>query len=243
MPEQQQITRKKMAKGKIWYKLLAPALFNKIEIGETVATEPEALKNRIVIAQYSVVSGDVTKSQTKLRLRVTNVEGEHVNTEIIGYEISKVAPQRFVRRRASKMDEVVDMKIKDKFVRLKAVAITLRKANSSQRTAIRKIIKSEVLRNLRDFTFEQLIIELASGKPQRMIQKRLKLIYPIKFMEIRKLEILPDKKIHAGIEKQKIEEVIRIKEPEEAPEEEAPAAPKHEHSHEHPKETIIETAA
>lgn len=239
MPEQKQITRKKIAKGKTWFKILAPAIFNKMEIGETLAIEPEALKNRGLTAQYSIVSGDVTKSQIKLKLKITNIEGEHANTEILGYEISKAIPQKFARRRASKIDEVVDMKIKDKFVRLKAIAITLKKANTSQRTAIRKAIKAEVLRNLRELTFEQLIIELASGRPQKMIQKRVKLIYPIKFMEIRKLEILPEKKIHAGIEKQKIEEVIRVKEPEEAPEEEVQAAPKHEH----PKETIVETAA
>ena len=238
MPEQQQVTRKKMAKGKIWFKILAPAIFNKTEIGETVAIEPESLKNRVVGTQYSILTGDVTKGQTKVKLRITNVEGDHANTEIIGYEMSKSAPQRFIRRRASKMDEVVDMKIKDKFVRLKAVAITIKKANSSQRTAIRKVIKAEVLRNLREFSFEQLIIELASGKPQKMIQKRIKLIYPVKFFEIRKLEILPEKKIRADIEKQKIEEVIRIKEPEEEPEEETQAP-----RHEKPSEPVVETAA
>jgi len=234
--QQQQTSRKKIAKGKTWFKILAPAAFNKVEIGETVAIEPEILKNRIVIIPYSIVSGDVTKGQVKAKLRIINVEGEHANTELIGYEMSKAAPQRFIRRRASKITEVVDIKIKDKFVRLKGVAITIKKANSSQRTAIRKTIKAEVLRNLREFTFEQLIIELASGKPQKMIQKRVKLIYPIKFVEIQKVEILPDKKIRADIEKQKIEEVIRIKEPEEEPEEEAP-------KHEAPKEHVVETAA
>ncbi|MDD5182375.1 MAG: hypothetical protein PHC66_04385 [Candidatus Nanoarchaeia archaeon] len=236
MPEQQQVARKKIAKGKTWFKILAPAVFNKVEIGETVAIEPDVLKGRILGVQYSIVSGDVTKGQIKLKLKIVSVEGEHANTELMGYEIPKAAPQRFIRRRASKMEDVIDMKIKDKFVRLKTVAITLKRANASQRTAIRKAIKAEILRNLRELSFEQLIIELASGKPQRMIQKCVKVIFPIKFLEVRKLEILPEKKIRADIEKQKIEEVIRVKEPEEQDEEEAPR-------HEKPGEPVVESAA
>lgn len=201
--------KKKLAKGKNWYRIFSPKKFSQIEIGEALSTEASGLKNRIIYAQYSAISGDITKQHIKTKLKVTDVEGENVNTELIGYEMSKPFLQRFIRRKTSKIDQVVDIKLKDKNARLKAIIITVKKANASQRTALRKAIKAEILKNLREFDMEDLAMALASGRPQKMIQKKIKVIFPVRFFEIRKMEILPEKKVKSDLGNEKIEEVSK----------------------------------
>jgi small subunit ribosomal protein S3Ae len=197
MEKEQPTKRKKIAKGKTWFTLHAPKVFNENAIGETLGKDAQSLVGRTIDMPLSEVIGDVTKHHIKLKLRIINVTGEHANTEIVSYELSKPYTQRMIRRKISKLDVVCDVKLKDdKYVRIKIVGITLAKANSSKTTSLRREIAREVSKEFQNFDLDSLVVMLSTGRMQREIQKKLSKIYPLRFLEIRKVE--PSKESNKG---------------------------------------------
>lgn len=173
-------------KKKEWYKIHAPKLFNEIEIGETAALSPEKLNGRTIWVHYPELTQDFSKQHIKLKLRVNKVNGVHAYTELEEYEISRQFLHRVVRRRASKIEVVKDMNLKDAKIRIKIVAITLKKTNRTQETKIRKKI-SKKIEEWKDFTFYKFMIDVFGGKIQREIKSECGKIFPLRFLEIRKI--------------------------------------------------------
>jgi small subunit ribosomal protein S3Ae len=196
-------SRKKSQKGKTWYRILAPKSFNEVQLGESIAEEPETLVGRIVKANYSELARDITKQHLTCLLRIYEVKEGAAHTELIGYSLSKPFVQRVVRRRTSKIEEIIDTRLKDKNVRIKCTAITSFKTNTSKRTALRKAINAETRKAIVGFDLDNLIIALASGKLQHEINRKIRVIFPVRFFEIRKVELLKSKQI----KEEKIEEV------------------------------------
>jgi small subunit ribosomal protein S3Ae len=206
--------RKKGVKN--WYNILAPKIFNQAQVGEAAAGSNEELVGRIINTHFSELTGDITKQFIKLKLKVENVQGENALTDIIEYELSKQYLQRMIRRGTSKMEEIIDLNIKDKPVRIKIIMITASKAQSSQKSSLRNALRTEIVKTFKSSDLNNLIITLAAGKLQREILKTIKIVFPVRFLEVRKIEILNPKQVKKMVEP-KIIEVI--KEPEEIEEE------------------------
>lgn len=186
--------RRKLAKGKAWYKIHAPKVFNETLIGEAIASNPESLKGRIIETQYNKLSGELTKHHLKSKVKITKIEGDNAYTELISYEISRPFLQRLIRRRMTKIDDVIDMKLKDKDVRIKYLALTVYKANSSQAISLRHALKEELRKTFKGMDMDTLIINLALNKLQRQVSNKIKKIFPMRFLDIRKVELLKPKK-------------------------------------------------
>ncbi len=174
---------------KSWIQIHAPKKWKEKVVGETLGT-PDSVKGRTLIVYYSDLSGDVTKYYIKLKLQITDVKGEHAYTSIKEYEIMRPHLARMIRRRISKVDVIKDLQTKDgKKVRMKLVAITPSKANTSQKTLLRKRIEEELEKIVPAYELEELIVEVANGKIQNELAKKVKSIYPIRYMEVRKIEV------------------------------------------------------
>lgn len=187
--------KRKVKRGKIWFTLHAPKIFDENEIGKTLSKDGENLIGRIISIPFSEVSRDITKRNINLKLKIVKVTGEHAYTEIISYELSKPYLQRMIRRRSSKIEIVKDLKLKDgKKYRVKVIAITLNKANSSQLSGLNKEISKEIETIIPPFDIETLITALVTGKFQREIQKRVSKIYPLRYFDIGKIQLLKEKK-------------------------------------------------
>ncbi len=196
-------TRKKIARGKTWFTLHAPKIFNENEIGQTLGKDGDSIIGRTIKMPLSEISGDITKHNVKLRLGINKVVGEHAYTEILSYELSKPYLQRMIRRRVSKIEVINDLKLKNgQKYRIKTIGITLHRADASQKTALRKEIYKEIENVIPPFDIETLVVALSTGKIQREIQKKVSKIYPLRFLDIRKIEILKEKKaVGLGITK------------------------------------------
>lgn len=194
--------RKKMAKGKIWFKIHAPKIFNEKEIGETVSFDQSSIIGRKISLPLSEITGDITKHYIKVDLRINEVKEGHAYTEIVGYSISRQYLTKLIRRRTSKVEVINDIKFKeDKIFRVKTVVITAHPANEKQKSAIHNVVKSDMERIATQYDLPNFISALSAGKIQQEIIKNAKKIFPIKVIEVRKIETLPTKK-----EKKKREE-------------------------------------
>ncbi len=186
--------RKKITRGKIWFKLHAPKIFKEAEIGETIGKDAQAVMGRVLDTPLSEINGDITKHNVKLKLKVDKIVGEHAYTKIIAYELSRPFLQRMIRKRVSKLDIVMDLRLKDeRKYRIKSIAISLHKAESSKLKSLRKELEQEIEKAVKPFDIETLIVTLLTNKIQREIQKKVSKIYPVRFFDIRKIELLKEK--------------------------------------------------
>jgi small subunit ribosomal protein S3Ae len=217
--------KKKIAKGKTWFKIHAPKIFNEKEIGETLGFEEASIKGRLISAPLSEITGDVTRHYVKLGLKVTDVKEGHAYTEIVDYSISRQYLSRLLRRHISKIETVSDIKFKDgKIFRVKTIAITAYKANARQRGAIFHAVKKEIEKQAVQYDLPGFVSALITGKIQKDAAKNIKKLFPIRLLEVRKIEVLPLKK-----EKKKKEEILTIEEePAEKPKEEEQEEPEEE---------------
>lgn len=188
-------TAKKAGKGKSWFKILAPKLFNENEICETICKDSENLIGRTISIPFSELGGDITRQNVKIKLKIERLSGENAHTEIVSYELSRPFLQRIMKRRVKKIDHTEVIKLKNgKKYAIKALGITLSRADSSQMSSLRREIIKELKATMNQFDIDSLVSTLAQGKLQREMQKRINKIYPLRFFEIRKIELVREKR-------------------------------------------------
>ena len=118
------------------------------------------------------------------------------------------------------MDGVYDVQTKDGYVvRIKPMAITEKRIQSSQERILRKITGDTIGDFAKSSTLSELVKAIISGELAKNIFKKCKPIYPIKRVEVSKSQIL--KRVEGEEEIPLIEEVTEDEEEEETPVEEA----------------------
>ncbi len=220
-------------KAKDWYKVVAPDMFNRVQIGETLTDEPEKLIGRKTVVTLHDLTGDMSKMHIKLYFQVYGVKGNEALTRLIGHDFTSDYVIRLTRRRKSKTEGVFDVETKDGYkVRVKPLAIADRRIQSSQQYLIRNMLGETVKAYAEDNTFSELMKGLIDGTVSTQAFHKCKKIYPAKRIEVRKSKVL---------EMPAIKEVIRD-EPEEGEEivEEEPT-PEEEAIVEATKDQVIET--
>src|SRR3989442_14786338 len=89
-------------KAKGWYNLLAPEMFNKQLLGETVADEPGKLRDRIAEVTVQDLTGDFSKMHIKLHFKVHHVQGQDALTEFVGHAMTSDYVRRLTRRKRTR---------------------------------------------------------------------------------------------------------------------------------------------
>ena len=174
---------------KVWVSIRAPKIFKEIEIGEIPTYDPQSIIGKQLWTYYTQLSGDVTKHYVKIKLRINSVKGENAYTEISQYEITRPYLARAIRRRKSKVDFVKDVKCKDKKIRIKWVILTSSKANASQRRDIRKKLDELIEKEIPKYSLDNLILDIANKKIQKEFGSEIRKVFPISFIEVRKVEV------------------------------------------------------
>lgn len=216
-------------KAKEWYKLYAPRMFNQVELGETPSADPASLIGRNIEVTVHELTGDFSKMHIKMRFSVSDVNGFEAHTAFIGHELTSDYVRRLTRRKRTKTDHVVDVRTKDNFVvRIKPMSITEQRIQAAQETAVRNILTETLNTMAADMSISDLVKAIISGDLSRDLSNAVKVIIPIKRIEIRKSEVIkagtPDEN-ELSIQ-ERIGQETAVAEPEEPEsEEEAPEAP------------------
>lgn len=176
-------------KGKDWFKILAPKYFNLKEIGETLALDASSIMGRVVETSLMSLGGDPGRYYFKLSFKVYELDGSKAMTKFHGHECTRDFISRIVQVRTTRIDTNDVLNLKDGKIRLKTIAVTNREVNIKVAEAIRKFI-SEKIKKLEEKTIEEFVKDMTVGRIQSDIRKEASKIYPVRFFEFRKSEVL-----------------------------------------------------
>lgn len=177
-------------KAKAWYTIRAPKMFNLVPVAETLADEQPKLLDRIAETTLQDLTGDFTKMHVKLYFKVNGVKGTDCTTKYVGHELTSDYIRRLTRRKHSKVDGVVDVTTKDGWsFRVKSMAITERRAQSSQETTIRHITERVVSQAAGTQDVAAFVKGVVNGDLAQAIFTEARKVYPLKRVEIRKSQV------------------------------------------------------
>ncbi len=206
----------KKKKDKTWYWLVSPQIFGKARIVETPSDNAENLYGRTLEVSMHELNGDFSRAHIKLIFRIKEVSGLEAYTDFIGHTTTTDYMKRIARRHRAKIDGVFDVVTKDgKRVRVKPSAYALKRLQTSQKTAIRKIMKEVIETIAKTNTFDDFVKLMIDGEMSKQIYKLSKIIYPVKRVEIHKSELLEEIEVKAKGEEEEKEEEVKEEEAEE----------------------------
>ena len=163
-------------KEKSWYTIKTPVNFEDKEIGETPARE---------------LTGDFSKQYIKLRFEIDNVAGDVANTKFTGHKTTTDYVRSMIRRGTSRIDASAIVTTKDgRKIKLQVLAVTIRRAKSSQQRYMRSVIEDLILETASEKTFDDLVKIVVNGKLASEIYHNAKKIYPLKRVEIIKSKVI-----------------------------------------------------
>ncbi len=182
-------------KAKEWYSILAPDMFNRAKIGETLADDPTKLLGRTVEVTLQDLTGDFRMMHVKLKFRITDHSTSEAYTRYVGHDLTSDYIRRQTRRKRTKMEGVFDVETKDGYkVRIKPMGISDKRIQSSVQYEIRKKMDSIIREAGKSHTMAQFTsLVLTSDKDKslvNLIQKECKPIYPVRRIDIRRMEVL-----------------------------------------------------
>ena len=178
-------------KEKSWYTIKTPLMFEEKEIGETPAKDPELLIGRGVEVTMRELTGDFSKQYIKLRFEIENVAGDVANTKFTGHKTTTDYVRSMIRRGTSRIDASTIVQTKDdRRIKLHVLAVTIRRAKSSQQKYMRETINELVTKVASEKTFDELVENSVNGRLASEIYHKAKKIYPLKRVEIIKSKVL-----------------------------------------------------
>jgi small subunit ribosomal protein S3Ae len=185
----------KQKQEKRWYTIHAPQQFDRAELGETPADEPDKVLGRNVETTLGDLQNDASENNTKLTFKINDVGSDAAYTEFIKHELTRDYLRSLVRRGASKVEAYVTVLTTDDYrVQVQPVAFTTKDADASQEKAIRDTMTRIVEEAAEDRTFEDLVDSIVEGRLSSAIYGDAKTIYPLRRVEIQKttLEARPE---------------------------------------------------
>ncbi len=186
-------------RAKNWYQVLAPAEFNRANIGETLADDPEKMMGRIMETTLGDITGDWAKQNTKMIFKIDEIGGSNAYTSFIGHEMTKDYMRSLVKRRTSKIDANLVVTTKDGCkLRLKPLVFTVKRARTSQIESIRSIMVDVIAKRSKEVTFNELVADVVNGKVAAEVYKATKNIYPLRRVEVAKSEVVSKPAVQAS---------------------------------------------
>jgi len=177
-------------KAKVWYNLLAPEMFNRQLLGETPADTPDKLLGRVAEVTVQDLTGDFSRMHIKLQFKVQQVQGQDALTQFVGHDMTSDYIRRLTRRKRTRTDLTVDVTTRDNWrIRIKPMAITDRRIQSSKQRAIRAIMGKVVQETAAKQSVGELVKGIISGDLAKQIALACKPIHPVSRVEIRKSEV------------------------------------------------------
>ncbi|MFP4188453.1 MAG: 30S ribosomal protein S3ae [Halobacteriales archaeon] len=181
----------KSGRGKDWYSILASQEFDRAELGETPADEPETLHGRTVETTLGEITDDFSENNTKVKFQVDEVGKDAVYTRFTGHALARDYVRSLVRRGTSKIGDVITVRTTDDYrVQLQPVAFTAKKADDSQEKSIRRRMNAMVNEKGADLTFEELVDTVVEGRLSSAVYNEAKEIYPVRRVEIQKSKVV-----------------------------------------------------
>ena len=176
-------------KKKIWYPIVAPKSFHNPVLGETYVTDPAVAVGRVIHANLREITDSMQDQHVYMVFKITHVENNQLHTETVACYMTPPTIKKLTRRTASRMDESFVLVTKDaKRVRIKPVIVTVNKTVRSVCSELRRAVQAEMAKDVALLTWEELVMAVVTHKLQSDVKKRVSKVYPVKIIDIKKLE-------------------------------------------------------
>jgi small subunit ribosomal protein S3Ae len=182
------VSRQKQEKR--WYTVQAPEQFDRAELGETPADDPEKVLGRTIETTLGDIHNDASENNTKLTFKITEVASDTAYTEFIKHELTRDYMRSLVRRGSSKVEAFITVLTADDYrVQIQPVALTTKSADESQEKAIRRTMIDLVRETAADRTFDDLVDSVVEARLSSAIYNEAKPIYPLRRVEVQKMTL------------------------------------------------------
>lgn len=171
--------------------IVAPSYMNSKVMASTLVAHPNNLIGKKVILPATDYDKDSDKYYLKLQFKIKKLDSNKAITLFDGSECLRDYISRMVVRRVRRVDIVQDIKTKDgSLIRIKSIAVLPGRANKSIEKKVRKRIYEILEEKVKSESLDNFVRFLLNDNLKNFIIKEIKKIYPAKFFEIRKTEIL-----------------------------------------------------
>jgi len=178
-------------KTKEWYEVYAPKAFKEVFLGQIPSSDPESLIGRIIEILLYDITQNFKHTTTKLRYKITEVNGTRCNTVFWGHELTRDFIRSLIHRGSTRVDGIFNYTTADGVVyRVSTFVVTRRRAKKSQKQTIRKIIHQVLEEFAKNMTHEKFIQGIIYGKFAANVKKIAKTIYPLRECQIRKVKVI-----------------------------------------------------
>ncbi|MBW2968758.1 hypothetical protein KY314_01415 [Candidatus Woesearchaeota archaeon] len=185
---------KLVLKKKKWHFITAPKILREAEVGQTYISDPASAINRKLKASMMQITGEPKTQNTKIELKITGQHEGKLTTEIIGYELTKTAMKRMIRRGRTKIHDSIILETEDKKkVRIKPVLVTRNKVLSGTKKELRRKMLEYVKETLSKKKYNELMNDLINKKFQRTGKDVLRKICPIHIFDVSKIRLIENK--------------------------------------------------
>ncbi|MCL4411468.1 hypothetical protein M1329_00830 [Candidatus Marsarchaeota archaeon] len=177
-------------KLKRWFTVYAPKLFNEAQVCEMPANEDSTVIGRNVRVGLNTLTKNPAHAYTNVTLRVTGVNGEAAQTQLVMIEQLHSYIRSLVRRYRSIASSVSNVTTKDNIGMVAKMLVV-----TQGRVAHTKVkgIREETGRFVTDYfssnDADSVVNSIIEGKLQGELAAKLRHIAPINKVEVRKLEI------------------------------------------------------
>ncbi|HJT10217.1 MAG TPA: 30S ribosomal protein S3ae [Candidatus Nitrosotalea sp.] len=177
---------------KKWVTVLAPSAFNSVPIAYIPITDDESAIGRVVeVTLFDIIKGDPSQHQFKLYFQISKVDGETATSIFKRYEYAKEFLRSLVRRGSSLINFIGDVRTKDGYLfRIKIIALTQKKLNTSRKHALRLIAKEVMTKTIPEMTIDQFIQATAFGKINSDVMAAVKKIIHVRHIGIEKAKLI-----------------------------------------------------
>lgn len=180
----------KKIKGKEWYTVVSPKIFDNKVLGETPVDDVKKLKWRKISVPLISLTNDMSKYYFKIQFRVNDVNGKVANTEFAGLECLRDYITRMIRHGVSRIDTVQSLTTKDgKKIVVKTISATNKKVTKGLAKEFIAFIKEMVEKTVSKSELDDFLVKIIDSSFRNNVMKDGSKIYPLRNFEIRKIEV------------------------------------------------------
>ncbi|MGD8507085.1 MAG: 30S ribosomal protein S3ae [Candidatus Bathyarchaeota archaeon] len=178
-------------RSKDWYAVTSPPYFGNTELGSIPADDPNKLVGRIMDATLYDLTNDFAHQYLKMFFQVLKVEDKKAHTIFKGHEYSRDFLRSLVRRRTTRVDQILSVTTQDGYkLRVAVCAFTLVRIRTTQEHVISSIMRRIVEEKAKALTFDQFVQEVVLGKIASDVYNEAKKISPLRHVGIRKSRLV-----------------------------------------------------
>lgn len=177
---------------KRWVNVYAPDSFNNVPIAYIPITDDENAKGRVIeVTLFDILKGDPSQHQYKMYFQINKIEGEKATTIFKRYEYAKEFLRSLIRRGSSRITFMLEVKTKDGYIfRIKVIALTHRKLNTSRKHAFRLIAKDVMEKTIPQMTIDQFVQATCYGKINSDIMAATKKVIRMRHVGLEKVKLV-----------------------------------------------------